>query len=84
MTEHENEVNLALMKETVARLEKEAQDFEDKLEKKFDEYLLKLVFDGYKDRLDDRLKPLERLVYGIVGLILISVMTALIATVVVT
>jgi hypothetical protein len=76
-------IEAALLKEAVDRLEREADEFEKKLEKKFDEYILKLVFEGYKERLDDRIKPLERLVYGIVGLILISVMTALIATVVV-
>ena len=64
-------------------LEKDAEDFEAKLEKKFDEYVLRLVFESYKEHLDSRLKPIERLVYGMVGLILISVMTAIIATVVV-
>jgi hypothetical protein len=83
MTEQSEETKLALLRDSLSRIEKDAEDFEAKLEKKFDEYVLRLVFDSYKEHLDSRLKPIERLVYGMVGLILISVMTAIIATVVV-
>lgn len=83
MTEESDETKLALMRESMGRIEKDAYDFEAKLEKKFDEYLLKLVFESYKEHLDARIKPIERLVYGMVGLILISVITAIVATVIV-
>ena len=63
--------------------EKDLQVFEKELERRFDEYVLKIVFDNLKERIDDRIKPLERLVYGMVGLVLLSVLTAVIATVVV-
>lgn len=84
MTEHDDDLRLAMIKESIQRLEKDASDYEDRLEKKFNEYVLKIAFEAQRDRMDDRIKPLERLVYGMVGLILIAVVTALIATVVVT
>jgi hypothetical protein len=83
MAEPDDEVRLALLKDSIQRIEKDAAEFEGRLEKKFNEYVLKIAFEAQKDRLDDRIKPLERLVYGMVGLILIAVVTALIATVVV-
>jgi hypothetical protein len=83
MADSADEVRLALLKESIQRMEKDAAEFEAHLEKKFDEYVLKIAFEAQKDRLDDRIKPLERLVYGMVGLILIAVVTAVIATVVV-
>jgi hypothetical protein len=84
MNQENDEVRLALLKDSIQRMEKDAVEFEARLEKKFDEYVLKIAFEAQKDRIDDRIKPLERLVYGMVGLILIAVVTALIATVVVT
>lgn len=84
MTELSDETKMEIMKEAVARIEKEADEFEAKLEKKFDEYLLKVIFESHKERLDDRIKPLERLVYGMVGLILLTVLAAIVATVIVT
>lgn len=82
MAETEDEVRLALLKESIDRMEKDAAEFESKLETKFNEYVLKIVFESQKERIDDRIKPLERLIYGMVALILIAVVTALIATVV--
>lgn len=95
MAEPNDEIRLALLKDSIqrmekdtsefkARMEKDAAEFEARLEKKFDEYVLKIAFEAQRDRFDDRIKPIERLVYGMVGLILIAVVTALIATVVVT
>ena len=81
--EHDDDIRLAMIKESIQRLEKDASDYEDRLEKKFNEYVLKIAFEAQRDRMDDRIKPLERLVYGMVGLILIAVITALVATVVV-
>ena len=89
-----NELELKYIKDAIDKLEKAAeksleknekdlQVFERELEKRFDEYVLKIVFDNLKERIDDRIKPLERLVYGMVGLVLLSVLTAVIATVVV-
>jgi hypothetical protein len=84
MNESSDETKLALIRESLSRMEKDAEDFEQKLEKKFDEYVLKLVFESFKEHIDTRIRPLERIVYGMVGLILIAVITALIATVVTT
>ena len=89
-----HELELKYIKDAIDKLEKAAeksldknekdlQSFEKELERRFDEYVLKIVFDNLKERIDDRIKPLERLVYGMVGLVLLSVLTAVIATVVV-
>ena len=89
-----NELELKYIKDAIDKLEKAAEKsldknekeleiFEQALEKRFDEYVLKIVFENLKERIDDRIKPLERLVYGMVGLVLLSVLTAVIATVVV-
>jgi hypothetical protein len=82
MTEQSDETKLALIKETLSRIERENEEFEAKLERRFDEYVMKVVFENLKERLDDRIKPLERLIYGMVGLVLISVLTAVVTTVV--
>jgi hypothetical protein len=82
MSEQSDETKLALIKETLSRIERENEDFEAKLERRFDEYVMKVVFENLKERLDDRIKPLERLIYGMVGLVLISVLTAVVTTVV--
>lgn len=44
-----------------------------------DDYVLLVVFNGYQDYVDQRMKPLERLVYGLVGLVLTGFITALVA-----
>lgn len=82
MSDQSDETKIALIRDTLARIERENEEFEAKLERRFDEYVLKVVFENLKDRLDDRIKPIERLVYGMVGLVLISVLTAVVATVV--
>ena len=84
MSNLSDETKMEMMREALIRIEKEADEFEARLEKKFDDYLLQIIFDSYKERLDDRIKPLERLVYGMVGLILLTVLGAVIATVVIT
>lgn len=84
MSNLSDETKMEMMREAVLRIEKEADEFEDRLEKKFDDYLLRIIFEAYKERLDDRIKPLERLVYGMVGLVLLTVLGAIIATVVAT
>ena len=47
-----------------------------------DEYVLLVMFNGHKEYIDQRIKPLERLVYGLVGLVLTGFATALVALVV--
>lgn len=72
------EIKAAVMREAVTRIEKDLEEFETKL----NDYVLKIIFEAHKEQLDNRIKPLERLLYGLVGLVLISVVTAIIATVV--
>lgn len=79
MSNESEETNRALVAAEVHRLR---SDF-DALERKFDDYVLKIVFESHKEQLESRLRPIERLLYGVVGLILMGVVTALLATVVV-
>lgn len=53
------------------------------LEARLSEYVLLVIFESYKEYVDQRMKPLERLVYGLVGLVLIAFVTALIGLVIV-
>lgn len=79
------ETRIAVLRETIARLEKDLESFEKDIEAfnhKLNDYVLKLIFEAHKEQLDGRIKPLERLLYGLVGLVLMAVVTAVIATVV--
>lgn len=73
-----DEIQNAITRENLLRLEKNLDEFE----KKLDNYVLNIVFEAFKSHLDIRIKPLERLLYGLVGLVLVSVVTAIVATVV--
>ena len=76
------EFRLEMIKEAVIRIESEAKDFETKLERKFDDYVLNLVFNNYKEYVDQRMKPLEKIVYGLVTLVLVAVMSGLLGLVI--
>lgn len=77
------EFRMEILGEAVKRVEADAKEFEAKLEQKFDNYVLTLVFNNYKDYLDQRIKPLEKLVYGVVALILVAVIGALLGLIII-
>ncbi len=77
------EFRLEVIREAVRRVERDAKEFEEKLERKFDDYVLTLVFNNYKDYVDQRIKPLEKLVYGVVALILVAVVGGLLGLVII-
>lgn len=77
------EFRLEVIREAVRRVESDAKEFEEKLERKFDDYVLTLVFNNYKDYVDQRIKPLEKLVYGVVALILVAVVGGLLGLVII-
>lgn len=75
------------------RLEHRLEAYEQRLERKFEDYLLKIVFNSHQDRyetalktqeklINNRINPLEKIVYGMIGLILVTVLAAVLATVV--
>ena len=77
------EFRMEILGEAVRRVENDAKEFEEKLERKFDNYVLTLVFNNYKDYLDQRIKPLEKIVYGLVALVLVAVMGGLLGLVII-
>lgn len=76
------EFRLEIVLDAVKRVEEDAKEFEVKLERKFNDYVLALVFNNYKDYVDQRLKPIEKIVYGLVALVLMSVVGALLGLVI--
>lgn len=78
------EFRMEILGEAVRRVEADAKEFEAKLEQKFDNYVLTLVFNNYKDYLDQRIKPLEKIVYGLVAIVLVGVISALLGLVIIT
>jgi len=70
--------------ESGAMLKRVIDDVHDLNKTLKDEYVLLVVFDGHKQYMDQRMKPLERLVYGLVGLVLAGFVSALIALVITT
>ena len=77
-----DEFRLEIIRDAVRRVEDDAKEFEVKLERKFNDYVLALVFNNYKEYVDQRIKPLEKIVYGLVGLVLITVMGGLLGLVI--
>lgn len=63
----------------VRRLERDIEQLETRL----GEYLLKAIFEESRKALDQRLRPLERIVYGLVGLVMITFATAVLSLVIV-
>lgn len=47
------------------------------MEQRFERYVEKALFDAHKDTLEQRIKPLELIVKGMVGLVLMGVGTAI-------
>lgn len=65
--------------DVVGRIESDLRGLEDRLK----EYLRKDLFEAHQQTLDQRLRPLERIVYGLVGLVLLAVGSGIVALVVV-
>ena len=42
-----------------------------------DDYLLVVVFEGHREYIDQRIKPLERLIYGLIGIVLSMVIASI-------
>lgn len=51
-------------------------------EKRFEKYVETAVFTAFRDHTDLRLRPLERLTTGLIGLVLTTVVAALLALVI--
>jgi len=68
--------------ESDAMLRRVIEDIHDLNKTLKDEYVLLVMFNGHKEYIDQRIKPLERLVYGLVGLVLTGFVTAAVALVV--
>lgn len=76
------EFRMEMLREAVTRVENDAKEFEAKLERRFDDYVLALVFNNYKEYVDQRMKPLEKIVYGLVALVLVAVMSGLLGLII--
>lgn len=82
MTEEPEDFRLHMIQETLKRVESDAKEFEEKLERRFNDYVLVLVFNHYKDYVDQRMQPIEKIVYGLVTVVLLAVIGALLGLVV--
>lgn len=78
MPEDHNEVTHAVLAERIRAVRDDIGDMEDR----FKDHLQIIVFEEFKKALDQRIVPLERVVYGLVGIVLLAVMGAVIALVV--
>lgn len=78
MDELDDKVELALLQAAVDELRRDMEE----TEKRFEKYVEQAVFVAFRDLTDLRLRPLERLTTGLVGLILATVLTAVLALVV--
>jgi hypothetical protein len=64
------------------RLENEFRVEVAAMEQRFEKYVEKALFDAHKDTLEQRIKPLELIVKGMVALVLMGVGTAILNLVV--
>ena len=78
MDELDHKVDIALLQAAVDELRRDMEE----TEKRFEKYVEQAVFVAFRDLTDLRLRPLERLMTGLVGLVLATVLTAVLALVV--
>lgn len=78
MDEPDHKVDIALLQASVDQLRMDMEE----TERRFEKYVEQAVFVAFRDLTDLRLRPLERLMTGLVGLVLATVVTALLALVV--
>ena len=74
----DSKISAALVIVAVERIQADIKEMEQRL----NDYVLQLVFDSHRQYVDQRLKPLEKLVYGLVGLVLVGVVTAVMTLVI--
>jgi hypothetical protein len=84
MSAEDDAVQRALLAAAVEQVKTDNQRMENEfraevaaMEQRFEKYVEKALFDAHKDTLEQRIKPLELIVKGMVGLILMGVGTAL-------
>ena len=63
----------------VARIEEDLRQVEER----FKEYVRTELYEAHREAIDQRIKPLERLVYGLVGLVMTMVACGVIGLVLV-
>lgn len=73
------ETKIALVVQAITQIERDIAGLDDRQKA----FVLGMVFDAHVQAVDARFKPLEKLVYGVVALIVIAVISALVAVVVV-
>lgn len=69
-----DESDLKLQKVLLERLQEDLKALNELVTEK---YVLLLIFEGHKQYIDQRLKPLERLTYGLVSIVLATVVTSI-------
>jgi len=73
-----DKIQRALLQAAVDEIRKDI----DETERRFEKYVEQAVFIAFREHTDLRLKPLEKLTTGLVGLVLTSVLAAVLALVV--
>lgn len=76
--EMDERIQRALLQAAVDEIRKDMAE----TEKRFEKYVEEAVFIAFRDHTDLRLRPLEKLTTGLVGLVLATVLTAVLALVV--
>jgi hypothetical protein len=76
--ETDEKVQRALLQAAVEEIRKDIEE----TEKRFEKYVEHAVFNAFREHTDLRLKPIERLTTGLIGLVLATVVTAVLALVV--
>jgi hypothetical protein len=76
--EMDERVQRALLQAAVDEIRKDIEE----TEKRFEKYVENAVFQAFREHTDLRLKPIERLTTGLIGLVLATVVTAVLALVI--
>ena len=76
--ETDEKVQRALLQAAVDEIRKDIEE----TEKRFEKYVEHAVFHAFREHTDLRLRPIERLTTGLIGLVLATVVTAVLALVV--
>ena len=76
--EIDEKVQRALLQAAVDEIRKDIEE----TEKRFEKYVENAVFQAFREHTDLRLRPLEKLTTGLVGLVLATVLAAVLALVV--
>lgn len=71
-------IQRALLQAAIEEIRKDIAE----TEKRFEKYVENAVFVAFRDHTDLRLRPLERLTTGMIGLVLATVLTAVLALII--